>query len=1086
MRPGASLLTGAALLLIASFAWALNPVEENALWEIPRGGETVQRGGEFHAVDEAGVSTPACVRALGDRYGGAWFYQVNTATGTCHHIYGGGIDLALLPAGPAEAEMLARTFVSANPSIFPVGNGALEVMSVTCAAGKWSVIFRQTYEGLRVYGGRAHVVFTQDGKLFEMGSDVYPGIDLSTVSAITASEALDTARYDIGFEEGSDRVEYSELLILPVFTEKTAVGYRLVYRFDLRVRDPFGLWATYVDAATGEIVWRENHVRFADYTGRSEGGVEWDAYCDGDTPACPLANMRVDIGGLGTAYTDEQGGFAVSGPGGPRTIAAEFRGPWVDVDRYGGADAGHSGNVTDGVPYIISWDDSNSLDSERDVFAYVNRDHDWMKELDPAFTGLDYQMTARVERTDLYCPGNAWWDGNSINLCYSASGYGNTGCMGDVVYHEYGHAITALLYGAYGPPDDVHEANSDVAANYLTGRSIIARGYYLDDCSSGIRDSDNAMQWPCSGDDHYCGQVLAGFYWDSWHLLSAAYSEAVADSVAFTTWHYGRKLGLPQSQPDQVYWTFVADDDDGNMANGTPHYAEFSTAARNHGFTCPEVDSSVFIVHEPLDDSSHPGAPSAVFAEITSIGGNVVADSCLVVYRTNGGNFSVVGMSATASPGTYVAYIPARPACSRVEYYISAKDDRGQAASAPPGAPAATYTFLVGYDVIFEDDFEGEHGWTAGASGDDATTGRWERCDPEGTGAQAEDDHTPASGVTAYITQCAAGSGDGSYDVDGGRTTLLSPVFDLRGLDRADLRYYRWYSNDTGGGPETDDWVVEITDDGWETWSALENTGSSDRSWSRKDFNLGDYVDLTDRVQMRFIASDYSPASLVEAGVDDFLLMGCGEPADTVPPAVTLLDPNGGEEIAGCGGDTYPVRWTASDDVGVAATSILLSMDGGSTYPDTLVSGALDSVWVWAVPDTNAPFCRLKVVCLDAASNMGADESDDDFEIRSEAGVPGLSDRPREVVLYENRPSPFAGATRIEFGVPAAQHVTLSVYSVDGRLVTVVADRVFPAGYHSIIWRGRGPAGRPVADGVYFCRLATVAKALTVKVLVLR
>ena len=36
-----------------------------------------------------------------------------------------------------------------------------------------------------------------------------------------------------------------------------------------------------------------------------------------------------------------------------------------------------------------------------------------------------------------------------------------------------------------------------------------------------------------------------------------------------------RVLGTPQTQPDQVFWTFVADDDDGVIQNGTPNYEHF-------------------------------------------------------------------------------------------------------------------------------------------------------------------------------------------------------------------------------------------------------------------------------------------------------------------------------------------------------------------------------------------------------------------------------------------------------------------------------------------------------------------------------
>jgi hypothetical protein len=698
---------------------------------------------------------------------------------------------------------------------------------------------------------------------------------------------------------------------------------------------------------------------------------------------------------------------------------------------------------------------------------------------------MDYEMTCWVERTDGYCPGNAWWDGSSINMCVSSSSYGNTGRMADVVYHEYGHGITDFLYGANDPPSDMHEANSDIVANLILRESIMGLGFYLNNCTSGIRDSDNSITYPCGGSGHYCGQVLAGFHWDAWEELVANYNVEYADSVARYNWHYGRKMGLPQTQPDQVHWTFVADDDDGNLSNGTPHYDEYCVGAVNHAFTCPTITVGVFITHTPLANTSNTTTPYQVVAEITSTSGNIQGDSCFVYYRVDGGSYASVPMTLTGmQPDEYEGFIPAQSACSQVDYYIFGADDAGYDATDPSGAPGNHHTFLVGYDVVFDDDFESDQGWTAGLPGDNASTGMWQRCDPEGTEAQAENDNTPAPGVNAYITHCAAGASQGTYDVDGGKTTLRSPTFDLSTYDQASVTYYRWYSNNTGAEPDQDYWVVNITD-GF-TWATLESTNVSLRTWTPMTFDIGSYVTLTDQVQIYFIASDYDPGSLVEAGVDDFLITGCEPGGDTTPPSVTVLDPNGGEVIVGGGGSAYDIEWDSSDDVGVVLTHILLSTDSGSSYPETVASGPLTSPYTWNVPDIDASTCRIKVVCADAATNEGDDESDADFEIKSISGLPGRSDIPADVVLLQNRPSPFGSATEIEFGLPASQSVALKIYSVDGRHVATLADGVFPGGYHKVSWRGTDSNGAEVAGGVYFYRLMTEDKTLTRKMMKLQ
>jgi hypothetical protein len=280
----------------------------------------------------------------------------------------------------------------------------------------------------------------------------------------------------------------------------------------------------------------------------------------------------------------------------------------------------------------------------------------------------------------------------------------------------------------------------------------------------------------------------------------------------------------------------------------------------------------VGISHTPLADTEDTENPYRVVADIVAAG-TLNPDSLLVCYSV-GSSWNRLTMSTTGTADEYEAFIPAQPGGTWVDYYIVAEDTDGNRATDPSGAPAAVHTFFVGeIATVFADDFETAKGWTVGATGDGATTGIWERCDPAATVAQAEDDHTVAPGVNAYITQCASGSGQGSYDVDGGKTTLLSPVFDLSEYGSAEVSYWRWYSNDTGSNPEADDWYVDVSDDSGATWVRLETLQTSQRVWTLIERDLADYVDLTSKVRFRFVAADTGSGSIVEAGVDDFAIV---------------------------------------------------------------------------------------------------------------------------------------------------------------------------------------------------------------------
>ena len=292
----------------------------------------------------------------------------------------------------------------------------------------------------------------------------------------------------------------------------------------------------------------------------------------------------------------------------------------------------------------------------------------------------------------------------------------------------------------------------------------------------------------------------------------------------------------------------------------------------------------VAIVHTPLADTEDTQHPYRVAAEITAAG--TLNPDSLRVYYSTGSGWSGLTMSATGNPDQYEAFIPAQHGGTFVDYYLVVEDTDGNRATDPSGAPAAAHRFFVGtITTVFADDFETAKGWTVGAPDDNATTGIWQRCAPQGTLAQASEDHTPPPGVNAYITDCRAGTGQGDYDVDGGKTTLLSPVFDLSAYDNARVRYYRWYSNDTGSSPEADDWIVDVSDDGGSTWVRLETMRTSDRFWRPVEKSLTDYIDLTAQVRLRFIAADNAPGSIVEAGVDDFSIVTYEDAAAGIPVA---------------------------------------------------------------------------------------------------------------------------------------------------------------------------------------------------------
>jgi len=244
-------------------------------------------------------------------------------------------------------------------------------------------------------------------------------------------------------------------------------------------------------------------------------------------------------------------------------------------------------------------------------------------------------------------------------------------------------------------------------------------------------------------------------------------------------------------------------------------------------------------------------------------------------YRTDSqAPFASVPLSVV-SGDIYEAAIPAVPCGSTVQFYFTATGDGGYEAALPCDAPTSLFeAAAIEVATVFADQMEiSNGGWTVGEVGDDATTGIWNRMDPELTDAQPEDDHTADPGALCWVTDGNAGSGVGSFDVDNGRTTLRSPDLDLSAAQNPHVSYWRWYSNTAGAAPNQDVFVVDISNDGGQSWSNVETLGpdgsGTSGGWFRHEFRVADVTAPTAQVVLRFIASDEGSGSIVEAAIDD-------------------------------------------------------------------------------------------------------------------------------------------------------------------------------------------------------------------------
>ena len=98
---------------------------------------------------------------------------------------------------------------------------------------------------------------------------------------------------------------------------------------------------------------------------------------------------------------------------------------------------------------------------------------------------------------------------------------------------------------------------------------------------------------------------------------------------------------------------------------------------------------------------------------------------------------------------------------------------------------------------------------------------------------------------------------------------------------------------------------------------------------------------------------------------------------------------------------------------------------------------------------------------------------------------------PVAFALQQNYPNPFNPSTTIKFELPKASHVTLAVYDILGREVSVLVNERRDAGFHEVKFSAKGGSASGgdaagLASGVYFYRLTAGSFVQTRKLLLIR
>jgi hypothetical protein len=283
--------------------------------------------------------------------------------------------------------------------------------------------------------------------------------------------------------------------------------------------------------------------------------------------------------------------------------------------------------------------------ASRSAFYEVNKIAEQARGWLPSNSWLNNRLTTNVNINQT-C--NAFWNGSSINFYRSGGGCRNTGEIAGVFDHEWGHGLDDN--DTAGALSNSSEAYADIAAIYRLQTSCVGHGFFdasssgtcgltvdgtgrnaneaqqgaahCDTDCSGVRDADYLKHNPNTPDTalgFVCTSCLTGtgpcgrqvhcsaapVRQAAWDLVARDLQAAPFSLDSQTAFVVGNKLFYQGSgnvgswhactcgssssgcgaTNGYMQW-LAADDDNGNVNDGTPHMTAIFNAFNRHGIAC--------------------------------------------------------------------------------------------------------------------------------------------------------------------------------------------------------------------------------------------------------------------------------------------------------------------------------------------------------------------------------------------------------------------------------------------------------------------------------------------------------------------
>lgn len=827
------------------------------------------------------IVTKAALREFREASGGRWIVRWHPATGTPSTIYGTGLKLPDWRENSLdEARRQAAQLLDERRDMLGLGTSDFREVIGARMGRTWSLTYEQWFRGLPVIDGRVDVRINMTGVVSMLGSRAWPiAKDFVTMPTIGAELAQATA-WDALTGEPAANAPRPRLVIWGDSASQVMAPVALAW--EVAVQEVGGearIGRFYIHAHTGErlqFVSDKHDCGFANcsagaHTPLAEADIEPSVTLvetprsSDDTAAptvttvtvmawtragndawsalqnVPLQNLVLNVPGVGQRTTDQNGQFDID-INAPVTISISTLDGLHHAPITGGSAPSGSVTVQPGVNatlQLLSSGASSAQAAHTTASYWTDRVNVWARSIlgnsSQLATASNVGIDVNINNT---C--NAFYTGNTTNYYVEGGGCANT-AFSTVIAHEWGHGLDDRYGGiANSNAEGLSEGWGDIIGMYLVDSPLLGSGFQSP--GSPLRNGNNSRVWPYSSSSpHGAGQVWMGW---AWRFREALRQSDPANAIAISNdLVIGSIVADATSREDAVLEVFLADDDDGNLLNGTPHYDELESASLQKGIPYPEKQL-IAITHTPLGNTNQRLTPREVICYATPTEGSLT--QMQIVFDAGSGPVTRE-MFPTGIADQYIAMVPGLEQ-GAIDYRIEALHSTGVTVSMPS---TGDFTFVVDsgtFSAFFTEGFESTPaGWTDGQV---QTQNDWQRGAPTGKSGTSQgvawtDPSTAAVGSGCIGNDLGIGNYNGAYQPNVWNW-LRSPSIDCSGRTGVRIRFRRWLTVEEGIYDQ-----ASLFCNGQLVWQNPANGNLIDTSWQTVEY-LVPWADNNPSVQFEW------------------------------------------------------------------------------------------------------------------------------------------------------------------------------------------------------------------------------------------